>query len=209
MMESGMNLPLSKDQVRKGAVWMHANFAPEIARAIDGKPYSAAIVYAIACKETGFIWISRTTTIPPAELLPLLIGDASGDVEGHSRNAFPQNTGVFRAEFGDAFTDQLIDASNKARALRSLGAAGIVYKGYGIFQYDLQHVMADEPFFRNQLWRQIDGCLDRLTRELDRCFAAAHGDTHDAVRRYNGSGSQAEIYADHVMAFADFCSGVG
>ena len=68
--------------------------------------------------------------------------------------------------------------------------------------------MTDEVFFRNRLWHRIEGCLDRLTRELDRCFDAADDDTHDAVRRYNGSGSAAETYADHVMAFADFCTGV-
>jgi hypothetical protein len=202
-----MTLPLSSDQVRKGAAWMHTNFAPQIADAIDQKPYSAAIVCAIACKETGFIWIPRTK-MAPAELLPLLIGDASGDIDGHPRNAFPKNTAVFRDVFGDDFADELVAESNNARALRGLNPAHIVYKGYGIFQYDLQHVKVDEAFFRDRLWHEIDGCLDRLTRELDRCFAAADGDTRGAVRRYNGSGPNAETYADHVMAFADFCSGI-
>jgi len=206
--EPDINLPLSKEQVIKGALWMHTNFASQIAGAISGKPYSSAIVCAIACKETGFIWIPRTS-MTPAELLPLLIGDASGDIEGHPRGAFPRNSAEFRAKFGDQFADALIAESNNARALRQLDPAQIVYKGYGIFQYDLQHVETDEPFFRDRLWHQIDGCLDRLTRELDGCFAAApRGNTHDAVRRYNGSGSAAETYADHVMAFADFCTGV-
>jgi hypothetical protein len=203
-----MNLPLSKEQVTKGAVWMHTNFAPQIASAISEKPYSAAILCAIACKETGFIWIQRTS-MTPATLLPLLIGDASGDVADAPRNAFPQNTAEFRAKFGETFADALIAESNNARALRGLHPAHIVYKGYGIFQYDLQHVSTDEAFFRNRLWHQIDGCLDRLTRELDGCFRAApRGNIHDAVRRYNGSGPAAEIYADHVMAFADFCTGI-
>jgi hypothetical protein len=203
-----MSLPLSKDQVRKGALWMHTNFAPEVASAINGKPYSAAIVCAIACAETGFIWIPRTA-MGQAALLPLLVGDASGDIEGHPRNAFPQNTPEFRADFGDDFTNELIAESNNARALRGLGPLQIVYKGYGIFQYDLQHVKADETFFKNRMWHQMDGCLSRLTQELDRCFAEAHlGNTHDAVRRYNGSGPAAETYADNVMAFADFCSGI-
>jgi hypothetical protein len=187
---------------------MHANFATDVARATEGKPYSAAIVCAIACAETGYIWIPRTATAP-ATLLPLLIGDASGDIAGHPRNAFPKNTAEFRAEFGDDFTSELIAETNKARALRHLDPREIVYKGYGIFQYDLQHVKADQTFFRNRQWYQIDGCLSRLTQELDRCFAAAHpGDTRDAVRRYNGSGPAAETYADVVMAFAGFCRGV-
>lgn len=202
-----MNLPLSREQVTKGATWLHSNFASQIAAAIDGKPYSAAIVCAIACKETGFIWIPRTN-MEPAELLPLLVGDASGDIQGHPRNAFPQNTAEFRDTFGEDFTNELITESNNARALRGLGPAEIVYKGYGIFQYDLQHVTTDEAFFRDRLWHRIDGCLDRLTRELDRCFASAGDDTRDAVRRYNGSGSAAQTYADQVMAFADFSTGI-
>lgn len=202
-----MNLPLSKEQVTRGAVWMHANFAVEMAAALRGKPYPAEIVCAIACKETGFIWIPRTKMTPLA-LLPLLVGDASGDIDGHPRNAFPQNTAVFRARFGDDFADELITESNNARALRGLGAAEIVYKGYGIFQYDLQHVEEDEEFFRQRMWHQVDACFDRLTGELDECFTAAEGDTRDAVRRYNGSGPAAQLYADHVMAFADFCKGI-
>lgn len=199
-----MALPLSKAQVTKGTGWLISQFGPEISSAVSGKPYSRAILCAIACKETGFIWIARTDTMTPGKLLPLLIGDASGDVAGHPRSAFPKNTAAFRARFGNAFADTLISEANKARALRGLSAAQIVYKGYGIFQYDLQHVQTDEEFFRGLLWHTMGPCLDRLTRELDRAFAAAHGDVRGGVRRYNGSGPAAETYADHVMAFAEF-----
>ena len=50
----------------------------------------------------------------------------------------------------------------------------------------------------------MDNCLARLTKELDRTFAASGGDVRGGVRRYNGSGPNAETYADHVMAFAEF-----
>lgn len=199
-----MTLPLSKAQVVKGAGWLMTNFGPDITAAISGKPYSRAILCAIACKETGFIWIPRTDTMTPDDLLPRLIGDASGDVAGHPRSAFPKNTPAFKAKFGQAFTDALIAESNKARAMRGLGPAQIVYKGYGIFQYDLQHVVSDQDFFQNSLWHTMDHCLERLTKELDRAFAAANGDVRDGVRRYNGSGAAAQTYADHVMAFAEF-----
>src|SRR5260370_34186323 len=92
--EPDMSLPLSKDQVRKGALWMHTNFATEVASAIDGKPYSAAIVCAIACAVTGFIWIPRPA-MRQAAPLPLLVGAARGDIEGHPRKARPQNTPAF------------------------------------------------------------------------------------------------------------------
>lgn len=203
-----MALPLTKQQVLKGAAWLFSNFSPKINAAVAGKAYDAAIVSAIACKETGFIWISRSSTMSATDLLPLLVGDASGDVAGAPRSAFPKNTAAFRAEFGPAFTNKLIAEANDARALRGLSAAQIVYKGYGIFQYDLQHVKQDQIFFENLLWHDIDPCLVRMTRELDRCFAASGGNRREGVRRYNGSGPRAELYAEHVMAFAEMCEEV-
>lgn len=200
-----MALPLTKQQVLKGAGWLLSNFPAEIAAAVAGKPYDTSIVCAIACKETGFIWIGRSSTMTGRQLLPLLIGDASGDVAGAPRSAFPKNTAEFRAAFGKPFTDTLIAESNKARALRGLSPAQIVYKGYGIFQYDLQHVRTDRAFFENLMWHDIGPCIDRLTRELDRSFKAAHNNRREGVRRYNGSGPRAEQYADHVMAFAEWC----
>lgn len=200
-----MALPLTKQQVLKGAGWLLANFAAEIDAAVAGKPYDMPIVCAIACKETGFIWISRSSTMTATRLLPLLVGDASGDVAGAPRTAFPKNTAAFRTDFGAPFTNKLIAESNNARALRGLSPAQIVYKGYGIFQYDLQHVRTDRAFFENLLWHKIGPCFQRLTKELDRSFAAANGNRREGVRRYNGSGPRAEIYADHVLAFADWC----
>ena len=202
-----MSLPLTKSQVTNGAAWMLSNFGVDIAGTVAGRPYTAAIVCAIACKETGFIWISRTADHAPQALLPLLVGDASGDVEGHPRMAFPRNTAAFRTRFGNAFTAELISEANAARGLRGLPPAEIVYKGYGVFQYDLQHVTTDRQFFEGRLWHGMGACLDRLARELDRCFKEASG-TRDAVRRYNGSGAAAEEYADHVMAFANWCAGL-
>ena len=202
-----MNLPLSKAQVTKGAAWLLTSFGTQISSALEGKPYNSAIVCAIACKETGFIWIGRIGKFSAAQLLPLLVGDASGDVADAPRTAFPKNTAEFRAEYGSGFTNVLIDQANKARALRGLGPAKIVYKGYGIFQYDLQHVKKNRPFFEELRWHNIESCLAALTSELDRTFVAAKGDRWDAVRRYNGSGKRAEQYADHVTAFANWIEG--
>jgi len=196
-------LPLSRTQVLKGTRWLMGNFGDDIARAVAGKPYGAEILCAIACKETGFIWIARSDKMAADALLPLLIGDASGDVPGHGRRAFPRNTAAFRAAYGDAFADMLIAETNKARALRGLSPARILYKGFGIFQYDLQHVQTDREFFERRMWHRMAPCLERATRELDRTFRAAGGDPRDAVRRYNGAGTAAQIYAGHVMAFAD------
>jgi hypothetical protein len=200
-----MALPLSQDQVGQAAAWLMAHFGDAILAAIRGKPYDAALACAIAAKETAAYWVSRIGTLSPAEILGLQVGDASGDAPGTSRAAFPRNTAAFRARHGDEFTDMLIAEANKARALRGLGPKAWVYKGYGIFQYDLQHVETDEAFFRERQWYDMAPCLSRMTRVLDRTFIRANGIERDAVRRYNGSGPAAEEYAAHVMTFVGWC----
>lgn len=202
-----MTIPLQRSQVLKGAAWLSANFGTAIHGAIAGTPVSLPLVQAIACKETHNIWLSRIDTHKPETLLAACIGDASGDFPGTSRGAFPKNTPAFRDRFGDEFTDMLIAETNQARALRGLPAAAWVYKGYGIFQYDLQHVQTDPDFFRNRAWHNIGPCIDKLLVELKRTFKASGGDVRGAVRRYNGSGAQAEAYADHVMQFLAWCEG--
>ncbi|MFT8243766.1 hypothetical protein [Roseomonas sp. BN140053] len=202
-----MTLSLRRDQVLKGAAWLTSNFASPIAEAIRGTPVSIALVQAIACKETHNLWLSRTATHRPEELLANCIGDACGDVPECSRTAFPRNGGVFRAEYGDAFADALIAEANKMRAMRGMPPSKLLYKGYGIFQYDLQHVKADEDFFRKFQWHDMNHCLHRLMRELKKKFASAGGNTREAVRRYNGSGARAEAYADEVMQFCSWCEG--
>jgi hypothetical protein len=204
-----MSVPLTREQVTKASVWLLSHFGTELAAAVRGKPYDVAVPCAIACKETGPYWVSRIGKFSPAEILGLQVGDASGDAPDTSRSAFPRNTAEFRNAYGDGFTDMLIDEANKARAARGLPPARWVYKGYGIFQYDLQHVRTDEAFFRERQWYAIDACLSRLTKVLDQKWKAAGGDERDAVRRYNGSGPGAEIYADHVTTFIAWCRGQG
>lgn len=53
-----------------------------------------------------------------------------------------------RQRYGDQFTQMLIDEANETRALRGFGPKDWVYKGYGIYQYDLQHVPGNEAFIR-------------------------------------------------------------
>jgi hypothetical protein len=202
-----MTIPLQRSQVLKGAAWVAAHFAAPIHAAIAGTPVTLPLVQAIACKETHNIWLGRIDTVDPGTLLTCCVGDASGDAPGSSRSAFPQNTEAFRQNYGEEFTTMLIAEANRARALRGLPPAAWVYKGYGLFQYDLQHVVKDPDFFRNRAWHTIGPCLEKLLAELKRCFKASGGDVRGAVRRYNGSGPRAEEYADHVMQFTAWCEG--
>lgn len=98
----------------------------------------------------------------------------------------------------------LIDQANKARAQRGIPPAHWVYKGYGIFQYDLQDVKSDRAFFEEMKWYQFGECLDRLASELRGKYSKTH-DVFLAIQSYTGSGAAAQAYLSNVKQFIDFC----
>lgn len=199
-------LPVSPAKALKAHTWLQTNFIEPIQNAIKETDYSPELVSAIFCQETAqrvLLWVDKydATTI-----LQRCIFDASGDFPGTSRSAFPRNAAEFHTKYGDEFTDMLISEANKMRAMPQpgdsdgYGESHYLYKGYGLFQYDLQHVITDEAFFRNKLWYSFDECLSRLIKILDR---KKKEDIWHTVKAYNGSGQNASNYADNVMKFVE------
>ncbi|HWE21468.1 MAG TPA: CHAT domain-containing protein [Hyphomicrobiaceae bacterium] len=201
---SALDLPIGRSDAIKVGAWMKANFGGAMATAAQGTPFTVAHLCAIACQETAYFWKDLIGRLPAAELLERCVLDASGDYPGTSRRPFPVNTQAFRARYGDSFTDMLIDEANKTRALRRYGPKAWVYKGYGIFQYDLQHIDRDEAFFRERQWARFEVCLAKAMGELKEKYAAT-GDVWKAIRAYNGSGPAAEAYARKVAQFFAWC----
>jgi subtilisin family serine protease len=193
-----------RDRAHGVTDWMLTNFRPQLANAVRSTPFSLPLLCAIAYREAGIYWLPLTPYKSAVDILGLCVYDASGDVPGAPRSAFPIDTAQFRLTYGDDFTTMLIDETNKARAARGLGPAAMVYKGYGIFQYDLQNVRADETFFRSRLWYNFGECVTRVINELKQKYEAT-GDIEQAVRAYNGSGPNAEQYARDVMRVLPFC----
>src|SRR5687768_2363219 len=199
-----MALPLTEAQARKATRWLVTHFGDSLRRAAADTPFSPELLCGIACQETAFLWIPWIDRgLTPAAILGRSIGDASGDLPNTSSSAFPRDTGTFRNAFGDSFTDMLIAEANASRALRNLAPKPWVYKGYGIFQYDLQHVRHDERFFRERQWYAVDACLDRAIKHLQRTFLRT-GELWAAVKAYNGTGPRAEEYRDHVKIFTQW-----
>jgi hypothetical protein len=198
--------PLKPERARQAQQWMMANFGPLIEKAVSGTNIDAALVCAFACKETATVWLQWINQLSPAELLARCVFDASGDMPGHPRNAFPRNTAEFRARYG-SLTDELIAEANQTRRLRAIPTQPWLYKGYGIFQYDLQNIKGDEEFFRSKMWFSFEACLDRFMRVLHDKLEVAHGDLKDAVRLYNGTGAKAEQYRDQVLVMRDWLAG--
>ena len=95
----------------------------------------------------------------------------------------------------------LVEEANATRALRGLRAKDWVYKGYGIFQYDLQFVTQDESYFRFRQWHDFQACVNRAIKELTSIYGRNGGKLWEAVRAYNGAGQAARNYRDNVKEF--------
>ena len=202
------SLPISEAAARKCAAWLWQNFKTELRAATQGKPYGVAHLAAIVCQETAYKWLPWIGKQTVRTIVERAVYDASGDYPGTTRSAFPKRTADFRQRFGKAFTDMLIDEANKTRALQGWGPAKWVYKGYGLFQYDLQHVLTDRAFFEQRQWYDFATCAQKCTMELDRKLAASHGDLWKAIRAYNGSGPKAQKYMENVRYYTPICADV-
>jgi hypothetical protein len=200
-------LPISRLNALKVARFMKDNFGPAMRQAVAGTPFSVDLLCGIACQETAIYWVGLIGTSPVDKILERCVYDASGDYPGTNRSVFPVNTAAFRGRYGDDFTSMLIEEANQTRALRGYGPKPWVYKGYGIFQYDLQYVSSNEAFFRERQWYRFDACLQKAVGELKKKYAVA-GDLWHAVRAYNGSGARATTYANNVMQFTEWCATV-
>lgn len=196
-----MNLPIQKPQALAACAWLHQNYGPQLRAAVDGSPFTVDLLCGIACQETAVYWWPWITRLASDEVLARCVFDGSGDVSGAPRSAFPRNTEAFRVAYGAEFTALLVAEGNQTRAIRGLKPWRAIYKGYGLFQYDLQFVRDDEEFFRGRLWYSIEHCLSRVMRELTAKMAAKRGDLWAAVKAYNGAGLRASIYAQNVEIF--------
>lgn len=197
-----MDLPVTLDQARRVAHWMKAHFAAEMAAAAPTSPIDTDLLCAIACQESAIYWLGWIDKYTPDAVIAHCVFDASGDDPSSPRKQFPRNTAEFRAAYGDAFTQMLIDEANAMRQMRKMAPAQIVYKGYGIFQYDLQFVQdpKQRPFFEQRLWRDFSECARRAAGELGANYARS-GSLKRAIHDYNGSGAAADAYANNVLQF--------
>ena len=93
--------------------WLLTNFGRELNDAIRGSVLTPPLVCAIACREAAMYWLPLTPHRPAAEILGLCVYDASGDVAGAPRSAFPANTAQFRLSYGEAFTTMLIEEAQQ------------------------------------------------------------------------------------------------
>jgi hypothetical protein len=197
------DLPLSQKKCLLTAEWLEQHYGNDCAAATAGTPFTKELLYAIACQEAAIYFYDWTRDHTPEEVLGRCVFDASGDVNG-TRLAFPKNTDAFIERYGQELADMLIAEANKTRVMRGFGPKQWVYAGYGLFQYDLQHIQTDETFFREKQWYQMNHCLEKVMKELKTKWAAYPNDLFKTIKAYNGSGARAENYANKVLQFLDW-----
>lgn len=201
------DMPLSLKSATKCTKWMMQNFRNKIANAIKDTPFDECLVYAIACQETAQRWGLWIDDYDAETVLKRCVFDASGDFPDTDRSAFPRNRQAMIDKYGNAFTQMLIDEANLMRAMpqpgkaNGYGPANYLYKGYGIFQYDLQHVERNRDFFEHRKWHSMDECIKYLLVELNEKWKRSGNNYYTTVRTYNGSGRRAEAYAGRVSQF--------
>jgi hypothetical protein len=205
LMAEPSSLPVSKAAAQQCCSWLLDNFGQSLRNAVVGKPYAVKHLCGIVCQETAYKWLKWVGNHDVPTIVARCVFDASGDYLGTSRAAFPVNTAAFRARYRDEFTNMLIEEANQTRRLQGWSDQTWVYKGYGIFQYDLQNVETDEAFFRQKEWYSFSTCLRRACGELDDKLKAKRGDLWKAIAAYNGTGAAAQQYAANVKVFTQYC----
>lgn len=205
-------LPISESQAKTVYKWLMEHFGEEIKAEVltSGLSFiTPELIAAIACQETAYKWLRWIEAFSPETILARCVFDASGDFPGTTRNAFPKNKEDFLSQYPQQLLDFLIDEGNKQRAMPQpddpggYNPANYLYKGYGIFQYDLQNIQYDLKFFDSGAWYSFDECLKRLIAELRGKSKFISNPWH-IVKMYNGSGTRATVYANNVFQFIEF-----
>lgn len=198
--------PLSRDETARACQWLHTNFGARF-RALLPRNIPLALAYATVCHETAYAWVRahpdamsgyRTPPIDrldAATVLARCVFDTSGDqldpntgepVRG--RTAFPRNRAAFEQRMGSAFTELLVsEGTLMRRDFHGWTPRPWLYKGYGLFQYDLQHVLSDRTFFEGREWYDVDRCIAKFIAEMAPRVDAHAGDFRLAAADYNGS----------------------
>ena len=202
-------LPISEQTARDIVIpYLRKNFGDKVRKAVAGTPFDENHIYGIACQEMAIYWLPWIKTHTPDQILSLCIGDATGDTQSTTgmRKAFPTNYYDFAGKAGKQVADMLVDEGKKYRVAKGFHdmPPTMLYKAYGIFQYDLQAYFDDKDFFDKKLWYNFDECLKRVIKELISKYHI-HNDPFAAVKAYNGIGQAAENYAKNVFLYKNLC----
>lgn len=159
--------------VTERITWFKTNFGTRIAEATEGSPISVDLVTAIAVQETGYIW-DALIEHHRGDVAAVLEGCVGDTLDAPNRSAFPRNRVALENE---PHGEQMFDIGREA--LATLAEVNADYRrvyerdenkfcrGYGILQYDLQHIRRDPDYFLERQWLDFDICLEKCLNELE------------------------------------------
>jgi len=152
-------------------LWFKQQFQAEIEQGVQGTPFSADMLTALACQETGEIWpILRKRSLTRDRILELCVGDTLDSNKG--RKAFPQTKADLVAspngqQMFDLARQALVDMAEHITSYQ--GAVSNPNKfchGFGIFQFDIQFFPAEPDYFLQKRYADFPTCLGKAIGEL-------------------------------------------
>lgn len=159
----------TRDAIR----WFKSHFESKIDAAVAGTPFSKDLITAIACQETGYLWNTLRRHMPVERVLELCVGDTIDfKPPNKGRKAFPKNKDALLAhprgrEMFLIARQALVDMAQYISEYRGAADNPVKFcRGFGIFQFDLQHLDQDPDYFLSQGWANFDVCLAHCVEEL-------------------------------------------
>lgn len=154
--------------------WFKRTFGAKIAQKVAGTPLSVDFITAVALQETGHTW-ERLIEHHGGNVDKILEGCVGDTFDTPNRSAFPKNKaellthpqGAQMFAIARAALGTLAEIDSTYRRV-FLGNANKFCHGFGILQYDIQHMKTDPDFFLQRKWLSFDACLDNAINELMR-----------------------------------------
>lgn len=159
--------------------WFKTEFGEEINTALSATPFSLDMLAAIAMQETYYIWGDLYKRLPKSEVLKLCVGDT---LDAPNRSAFPINKKQLLNEpngeevfaIAREALEELAKYFSRYNEVAKFNPNKFCH-GFGIFQYDIQHVRINPNYFLNKDWYVFEKCLFVCIHELKSSLKIAYG----------------------------------
>jgi hypothetical protein len=155
---------------KQAVAWYKQNFGAQTKAAVQGTPFSADLIVAIACQETGGTWNTlRQKGLPLDKILELCVGDT---LDAPNRSAFPKTKVDLLAvakgqEMFDLAHQALVDMAVHIDGYKQVAKnANKFCHGFGMFQYDIQFFPGDSDYFLQKQYADFSKTLGKCITEL-------------------------------------------
>ncbi len=155
--------------------WFKQTFGASLRQALAATPFSPDFLVAIACQETGYLWMRLLDKgVARDEILRLCVGDTIDGNGARGRQAFPRTRADLEknARGAEMFAiarkalEDMANATGDRAYLAALRNPDKFCRGFGVFQYDLQHFDKDPAYFLEQRYANFDAALAHAIGEL-------------------------------------------